>query len=69
MFGAPPPGVVPVSSELVEPLSSELVEPLSSELVEPLSVGLVAVEGIISALQPTWKLPRQLSPSAEQNHS
>ena len=41
MFGAPPPGVVPVSSELVEPLSSELVEPLS--------VGLVAVEGIISA--------------------
>ena len=49
MFGAPPPGVVPVSSELVEPLSSELVEPLSSELVEPLSVGLVAVEGIRSA--------------------
>ena len=48
MFGAPPPGVVPVSSELVEPLS-ELVEPLSSELVEPLSVGLVAVEGIRSA--------------------
>ena len=41
MFGAPPPGVVPVSSELVEPLSSELVEPLS--------VGLVAVEGIRSA--------------------
>ena len=49
MFGAPPPGVVPVSSELVEPVSSELVEPLSSELVEPFSVGLVAVEGIISA--------------------